>query len=218
MPGRDAEPTASCAIREHRRQRCADGAERAVLVIYDSAVTDADAWATTLAQQGCVEVTLRKRRVAATLSVVALILLVSGFMTLGFMGPVGVVLGVLAFAMVFFLGLLPHLEVATAAGPPLRIDSTGIRVSRWKPIHLAWDEVVGVRAHASTRTQQNVVIHVIPEFFSEYQRSKRWPLRVTDGFYATFTGSGFSVPATIDADPRALAAWLDGEVERRSRS
>ena len=191
---------------------------RARRVIYDSAVTDADAWATTLAHQGCVEVRLRKRRVATTLFVVALILLVSGFMALGFMGAVGVVLGLLAFATVFFLGFLPHLEVATAIGPPLRIDSTGIRISRWKPIHIAWDEVVGVRAHASTRTQQNIVIHVLPEFFNEYQRSRMWPLRVSGALYATFTGSGFSVPATIDANPRALAAWLDSEVERRSPS
>ena len=193
-------------------------AKRARLVIYDSAVTDAEAWATTLAHQGCVEVRLRKRRVAATLFVVALILLVSGLMALGFMGAVGVVVGILAFAMVFFLGFLPHLEVATSIGPPLRIDSTGIRISRWKPIHIAWDEVVGVRAHTSTRTQQNIVIQVIPEFFNEYQRSKMWPLRVTDAFYASFTGSGFSVPATIDANPRALAAWLDSEVERRTPS
>ena len=105
-----------------------------------------------LKSKGCVEVRLRKRRVATTLFVVALILLVSGFMALGFMGAVGVVVGILAFAMVFFLGFLPHLEVATAIGPPLRIDSTGIRISRWKPIHIAWDEVVGVRAHASTRS------------------------------------------------------------------
>jgi hypothetical protein len=191
-------------------------AKRARLATYDSVVTDADAWATTLTHQGYVEVRLRKRKVAATLSVVALILLVSGFMALGFLGAVGVVLGILAFAMVFFLAFLPHLEVATSIGPPLRIDSTGIRISRWKPIHIAWDEVVRVRAHTSTGTQQNIVIHVIPEFFNEYQRSRMWPLRVTDAFHATFTGSGFSVPATIDANPGALAAWLDSEVERHS--
>ncbi len=181
-------------------------------------MSEREEWATTLAQNGCVEVRLRKRKVAATLFVVALVLLGSGFMALGFLNALGVVLGIFAFVMVSFLGLLPLLEVATAKGPPLRIDSTGIRISRWRPIHVPWGEVVGVRAHAGTRTQQNIMIHVIPQFFNEYQTSKMWPLRVTDDFFATFTGPGFSVPATIDANPRALAEWLDTEVERRSPS
>lgn len=178
----------------------------------------ADSYAETLNRLGHVEVALSKRKVAQTLIVVALVLLGSGFLALGFVDVVGIVLGILTFVMVFFLALLPHLEAATAKGPPLRIDSTGIRISRWKPIHVAWDEVVGVRAHANTRTQQSVVIHVIPEFFNEYQMSKVWPLRLTDYAFAMFTGSGFAVPATIDANPRALAEWLDREVETRCPS
>ncbi|HET8961238.1 hypothetical protein [Nocardioides sp.] len=178
----------------------------------------AEEWSSALARQGFVEIPLRRRKVATTLFTVTAVLVCSGVMGLGVFDTFGQVLGVVVFAMVFCFALMPHLEVVTATGPPLRIDASGIRIARWKPVHVPWDEVVGVRVHANTKTQENLVIRVVPEFFDDYQRSRLWVLRVSDVGMAALTGAGFSVPATVDADPGALAEWLDGEVQRRCPS
>jgi hypothetical protein len=62
----------------------------------------------------------------------------------------------------------------------------------------------------------NVVVAVDEEFFAEYLVSRPFPLRFTDAVSRMFVGCGFVIPATIDADPEALAVWLDREARRRN--
>jgi len=87
-------------------------------------------------------------------------MLVGVSLLLGIRGAVEVVLGIVIMVMALFLALLPHLEFATAARPAVRVDARGIAIARWVPLEIPWTEVLLVRAHRSTKTQTNVVVHV----------------------------------------------------------
>jgi hypothetical protein len=176
----------------------------------------ADSWATTLDRHGHVEVALSKRKVARTFGQFVLVLLLAYFLIIVVADAVSIVLGAVVLALFVFLGILPHLEFATAGAPGLRVDSRGIEVARWIPLEIPWTRVLAVHAHASTERMTNVRVSVDDEFFAEYLVSRPFPLRITDALYRMFVGCGFAIPATIDADPEALVVWLDREVTRRN--
>lgn len=115
-----------------------------------------------------------------------------------------------------FMALLPHLELATGRGPALRVDARGIQIARWTPLHIPWSEVLVVGVYAGTKRQRNFVVLVTEAFYERYQATRLFPLRVVDGLQASFTGTGFAIPSTIDASPESLAEWLVAEVQRRN--
>jgi hypothetical protein len=172
------------------------------------------AWADALDRGRDVEVGLSRRKVLRACAAVAYLLTLSGVGLSGWMGPVGVGLGVLLAAIVL-AGLLPHIETATATGPALRVDSRGIEIARWTPVRVPWSEVAAVRAHANTQTVSNVVVHPSGVLYAEYMRSRPLLLRLSDIGSTWFSGDGFMLPQTIDADPDLLAAWLDAEAQQR---
>ena len=72
-----------------------------------------------------------------------------------------------------------------------------------------------MRAHRSTKAQTNVVVRVTEACYAGYRATRPFPLRIGDAVARFFTGPAFTVPSTTGAEPVALAAWLDGEVQRR---
>lgn len=178
--------------------------------------TAIDSWAEALDRVAHVDVSLSKRSLARASAQVAFMLLVAGFFMVGLMGGLGIAFGIVIFLMAVFLGLLPHLEQATAGRPALRIDSRGVEIARWTGLEIPWSEVLAVRAHPTTRTQRNLVVDVTPAFYEQYQATRPFPLRISDSVHTWLFRPGFSIPATIAADAESLAAWLDSEASRRN--
>lgn len=176
----------------------------------------ADSWAAALDRDGHVELALSKRKAARAFGQVVFALLLGALLVVVVADAVAIALGVVVLALVVFLGLLPHLEVATAGRPALRVDSRGVEIARWFPLEIPWTKVLGVRAAASTARNAYLVVAVDDEFYVEYLASRPFPLRITDAVFRKFDGSGFVIPATIGADPETLAVWLDREVGRRN--
>jgi hypothetical protein len=195
----------------------------------------ADLWAAALDSDGYVDIAFNKRGLTRVIALVVILLVMAGLGTawlltagllaagpliLGFAGLTGMVVGAVGVMLVGF-AFLPHLEVATAAGPAVRVDSRGIRIARWHPLEIPWTDVLAVRAHASTGDLSNVVVEVTDAFYEAYQASRPYPLRLValgfiDDVNTAVIGCGFAIPATIDANPAALADWLETEALLRN--
>lgn len=124
----------------------------------------------------------------------------------------GMLFGAFGLAVFVVLGLLPHLEFATGRGPALRVDSRGRQIARWVPLEIPWSEVVQVRTYRRIHT----VIHTSDRFAAGYRASRPFPQRVTEAIPSMFLGGGFSIPATIAANPDALTIWLSYELAQRT--
>lgn len=175
----------------------------------------AEEWSAAFARDGYVEFRLSVIRVVRTLGVIVAVVAATAWMVSGSWGLWGVILGLPALLMIVFLALVPHLEGATAKGPPVRVDHQGVRLSRWVPLHIPWSSISGFAVHHASERQRNLVVHVPLDFFEDYRRSLPTPLRQVDAVYAAFIGSAFSVPSTMVDDPEEVAWWLEKELTGR---
>ena len=183
-------------------------------------------WREELARTGRVEIGLGIRKLFWTACLTVAILGGCLALALGITGVVGRVIGVVGLVVFVPLGLVPHLEFATARGPALRVDIFGIRIARWRPVHVPWSELL-VAGDFTTRhgssvisvISQNATVYVTPEWYARYQQTGLHVRRVADRVATHYTKWGtFSIPSTIDASAFPLSVWLDEEIERRNPS
>ena len=180
-------------------------------------------WREELARTGRVEIGLSVRKLFWTACLTVAILGGCLALALGPTGVVGRVIGVVGLVVFVPLGLIPHLEFATARGPALRVDIFGIRIARWRPVQVPWSELLvagdfTIRRRSSV-SSQNATVYVTPEWYARYQQTGLRVRRVADRVATHYTKwETFSIPSTIDASAFPLSVWLDEEIERRNPS
>lgn len=186
-----------------------------------------DDWAHRLTLEGEVSIDLSRARLAWfwPLLVILLVLFPVGavfFWSLG--GLFGFMMSALCavgFPTGIVMGVIPHLESATARGPALRIDKRGIQVARWGGLQIPWRHVRLAAAPHVGSVARNVVIVVDGSFYDEYQSHRPWLLRLIDRWMMKYSSvaarqhGSFTVPFTLAASPVALADWLTQEAEHR---
>jgi hypothetical protein len=182
-----------------------------------------DAWHQELARSGRVEIGLSVRRLVWTALIMVVILVFSVALVLGLTDVFGRVIGVVCLLVLVPLGVIPHLEYATARGPALRVDTVGIRIARWHPVEMPWSEIVGAHLYATGRgssvMSQNTIVYVTPDWYESYQQRRPFIRRAADRVGSHYTrGPSFTIPYTIGADAFPLSLWLDDEIRRHHPS
>lgn len=172
-------------------------------------------WDAAMSSTGRVEVGLSPLKVVKTFGVIIIFLLVTGLMAAGVFDVVGVVLGILLFLMVTFLGLMPHLQFVTGGKPAVLVDSAGIQIARWGRLVIPWSAVEKVEVYQSTRKQANAIIQVTPTFYAHDLATRPSLYRLLDAPARLRGMNSYSIPSTTTANTHTLAAWLDHESQRR---
>ena len=176
-------------------------------LVYD----DAEAWAHELARHGRVDLGVRTVPAVLAITLCGAFVALGGVLVVAGDTLVVRVLGVVCFGVFLLLGLLPHLEFATGRGHGLRVDTRGITIARWVPLHIPWSEVH--RVHTVWRIQ--AVVRTTDRFAADYRASRPLLLRLTGGGPGLFGSDEFAIPGTIAANPDALTAWLTYEARQR---
>ena len=178
-------------------------------------------WREELARTGRVEIDLSVRKVFWTASLIVVMLGGCLALALGLTGVVGRLIGVIGLVVFVPLGVIPHLEFATARGPALRVDTFGLRIARWRPVQVPWSELLVAgnftTGRGSSVISQNATVYVTPEWYARYQQKGLHVRRVADRVATHYTKwETFSIPSTIDASAFPLSLWLDEEIERHN--